>query len=306
MPTILIVDDSAVDRQLVGGLLRSESDFSIQFAANGAEALTHIEAEAPSVVVTDLIMPEMDGLELVKSVHQKHPLIPVILMTSKGNEEIAVQALQAGAASYAPKNSLAKTLLETIRSLLDVSTQQQSHERLLQCMTQTDATFQLDNDYTLIPALIGHLQDSVTRIGLCDDNERVRVGVALDEALVNALYHGNLELSSEMRDSDHERYTQLARVRRSSAPYCDRRIHVRISLTPRKGSFVIRDEGPGFDPSCLPDPRDPANLEQLGGRGVLLMRTFMDEVSYNPHGNEVTMIKRHGSNSAPASSNGPK
>ena len=52
------------------------------------------------------------------------------------------------------------------------------------------------------------------------------------------------------------------------------------------------DEGQGFDPTKLPDPTDPANLEMASGRGILLMRTFMDEIKYNDKGNIVTLIKR--------------
>ena len=56
--------------------------------------------------------------------------------------------------------------------------------------------------------------------------------------------------------------------------------------------FVIRDEGPGFDPRTLPDPTDPENLLKPSGRGVMLIRTFMDAVAFNETGNEITMIKR--------------
>ena len=80
--------------------------------------------------------------------------------------------------------------------------------------------------------------------------------------------------------------------RRDRAPYRDRRIHVRARLDPRQATFVIRDEGEGFDPSLIPDPTDPENLENVAGRGILLIRTFMDEVVYNKSGNEVTLVKR--------------
>ena len=56
--------------------------------------------------------------------------------------------------------------------------------------------------------------------------------------------------------------------------------------------FVIRDEGPGFDVSKLPDPTDPENLCKPCGRGTMLIRTFMDEVSDNPTGNQITLRKR--------------
>jgi anti-sigma regulatory factor (Ser/Thr protein kinase) len=57
-------------------------------------------------------------------------------------------------------------------------------------------------------------------------------------------------------------------------------------------SVTIRDEGPGFDPGSLPDPTDPANLGRIGGRGLLLIRTFMDSVTHNQAGNEITLVKR--------------
>jgi hypothetical protein len=52
------------------------------------------------------------------------------------------------------------------------------------------------------------------------------------------------------------------------------------------------DEGPGFDPSLLPDPTDPENLARPHGRGLMLMRTFMDDLTFNSTGNEVRMLKR--------------
>ena len=56
--------------------------------------------------------------------------------------------------------------------------------------------------------------------------------------------------------------------------------------------FVIKDEGQGFDVGNLPDPTDEDNVGKVSGRGVLLMRTFMDEVQYNEVGNQVTLTKR--------------
>ena len=73
--------------------------------------------------------------------------------------------------------------------------------------------------------------------------------------------------------------------------HSDRRLRVKARITPEHAEFVIRDEGPGFDPHSVPDPTDPANLERISGRGLVLMRTFMDRVEYNATGNEVTLTK---------------
>jgi anti-sigma regulatory factor (Ser/Thr protein kinase) len=117
--------------------------------------------------------------------------------------------------------------------------------------------------------------------------------MALEEALVNAMYHGNLEVSSELRSQgDGSTFYALLRERRDSPPYSQRVLHVRAAISQEQVRFTIRDEGPGFDPSTLPDPSAAPNLERVSGRGVMLLRTFMDSVQYSATGNEVTLVKR--------------
>jgi len=143
----------------------------------------------------------------------------------------------------------------------------------------------------MIPTLISYVQNIVISIGLCDEADVIRVCIALEEALRNAMFHGNLEITSEQREGDPEAYAALLAHRTSSEPWQSRHLHVQLSVSRETGTFVVRDEGPGFDPSKLPDPTDPANLEKVSGRGLLLMRTFMDEVKFNNTGNQVTMVR---------------
>ena len=116
MATVLIVDDAAVDRRLAGGILEKAEDFIIEYAADGAEALASFSRRVPDVVVTDMQMPEMGGLELVEAIRARYPLVPVVLMTAHGSEDVAVQALERGAASYVSKVNLARDLAETVAS----------------------------------------------------------------------------------------------------------------------------------------------------------------------------------------------
>lgn len=292
MSKVLVVDDSAVDRRLVGGLLAKTPDVTVLFAADGRDAMRQIEAEMPDLVISDLVMPDMDGLELVATTRRLYPLVPVVLMTSRGSEEIAVQALQAGAASYVPKHRLSALLLPTMEKVLSASGRERGYSRLMGCLARSHFTFVLSNDCSLFRPLVAYLQETVTHLGLGDAAERTRLGVALEEALTNALYHGNLEVASNLREEDEQAYYRLIERRSQELPYRDRRIHVEATLSREEALFRVRDEGVGFDPSVLPDPTDPANLDKAFGRGVLLMRTFMDEVEYNSVGNEVRLCKR--------------
>jgi anti-sigma regulatory factor (Ser/Thr protein kinase) len=144
----------------------------------------------------------------------------------------------------------------------------------------------------MLTSLVAELQTFLQEMSLFAEGDRLRVGVALEEALLNAAYHGNLEVSSELREHDYTLYYETARQRAKAAPYRDRRVIVKVDLSPEGVRYVIRDEGPGFNPRSIPDPTDPRNIERSSGRGVLLMRTFMDQVEYNPIGNQVTLTKQ--------------
>lgn len=92
------------------------------------------------------------------------------------------------------------------------------------------------------------------------------IQLAIEEAMVNAITHGN-------KQSD------------------DKVVEVEFRVTPETTFMRIKDQGAGFDPEAIPDPREDDHLECTNGRGVMLIREFMSEVRYNDRGNEVTMIK---------------
>lgn len=291
MPVVLIVDDSQVDRLLAGSKLE-QLGFEVRYAHNGREALESIGIQLPDVVLTDLIMPEMDGLELVKQIKAKRISVPVVLMTAHGNEETAVNALRIGAANYVPKKNLVRDLEQTIDNVISVVMTKRAELQLLECLSYIEQRFVLANDITSIRPLIQHIQSQLRQMQIFDDNDIVRISTALQEAVVNAIEHGNLELRSDLRDSPDGIYSRLAKERMQLEPYKSRHVQVTIKLMRDQAEWLIRDEGPGYDPSSLPDPRDPENLQKVSGRGLLLIRTFMDEVNFNGTANEIRMLKR--------------
>jgi serine/threonine-protein kinase RsbW len=99
-----------------------------------------------------------------------------------------------------------------------------------------------------------------------NEHEIFSIKLALEEALVNAIKHGN-----QMDQS--------------------KSVRVQFRVAADRFDIVIADEGPGFDPADVPDPTAPENLERPCGRGLLLMRHYMNEVNYNDRGNTVTMAK---------------
>ena len=116
--------------------------------------------------------------------------------------------------------------------------------------------------------------DHLGRLAGLDDDALHWVGVAVRESVINAIKHGN-------RDDEQK--------------------HVYVEFTPLSNStpsgiaIRVRDEGPGFDPDSIPDPLAPENVLKSSGRGIFIIRTFMDEMVLQraPEGGmEVVMVKR--------------
>ena len=134
MARVLIVDDSAVDRRFVGGLLTRDGRFQVDFAEDGSQALARMRESCPDVIVTDLQMPNRNGLELVAAVRMHHPDVPIILMTGHGSEDLAVEALHRGAANYVPKPQLGERLLESLDEALSLSKADRTYDRRISCL----------------------------------------------------------------------------------------------------------------------------------------------------------------------------
>lgn len=295
--TVLVVDDLHVQRVLIEGIISKNPAFQVRLAANGQEALDAIETDVPDVVVTDLVMPEMDGLELVRVIRSRHPDLPVILMTAYGDESTAAEALEAGAASYVPKAQQAERLMTAVQRVTDYSAANRARMQLEQSMLEYNCRFALDNDRRLIHALVVQIQQAMAGMELGDTIQRIQVSEALEEALLNAMYHGNLELNSaelaEVRaELDDQVLDRLVEERLRDPRIAERRILVKAHLTQTQARFVIRDEGCGFKTDFVPHVAEGDQFATGHDRGMTLIHSMMDTVVFNKAGNELVMQKQ--------------
>ena len=136
------------------------------------------------------------------------------------------------------------------------------------------AVLELPNDISAIETAVERAVDCCTTARLARNRLMFNFRVGLTEALSNAILYGN--------GGDPQK-------------------RVRVELRVRSGEVRARvtDEGDGFDPDTVPDPRLPENIPRPDGRGIFLMRALMDEVHYNELGNSVTLVLREGTPAAP-------
>jgi anti-sigma regulatory factor (Ser/Thr protein kinase)/CheY-like chemotaxis protein len=289
---ILIVGRSAEERDLLRLSLKAQWPNSEILEAEDCESSLYvIEHQMPDLVLTDLAPSDSTSLGLLQALQRKHSLIPTVVISADDCAMSAVEALQAGAASYVPKSKVEQLLVSTVRTVLELTETYRNRRRIINCMCSLDMCFELNNDLSLVSSLVRYLEDQIGSLRLIDEQDLIRVGVALYESISNAVNHGNLELDSELRQEDERIYYELGEARKLMWPYCDRKVQIYASLNSDRVKFVIRDQGPGFNTSQVADPRDSENVTRIGGRGLLLIKSFMDDVRHNHRGNEITMTK---------------
>lgn len=292
MDSILIATTEDENQGYVVELLRERPQWKLRFAASGREVLQILSVEKIDLLLTDAEMKDVSPPDFLGELRRRHPALPVVLMTSKGQNEALVRALRLGAANYVPRSSMARDLTSTVSRVLALCGRYKLSPELLSCRQSTETIFVLSNDIDLFPPLIAHIQEELERFHRCRPSERVNLGIAVEEALLNALVHGNLEIGPTVREQGLEAYEAAIAEKRHEAPYKDRRITVRCAFSRDDARIRVTDEGPGFDVSSLPDPTRPENLAKSAGRGLFLIRSFTDEIHYNDKGNEIELVKK--------------
>ena len=295
MVRLLVVDDSQSQLMAIRALLADEP-FDLVTAEDGKVALDMIAQQAPDIVVTDILMPNIDGLGLVKHLRQIKPQIPVILISEVGSEEVSVEALRIGATAFVPKSRIHEELAGTIRRTLELVQTDYSYSSLIDRLDYHEFQFCLDNDPSAIGPVVNLMQQMAAGFQPMDDVTRSRIGSAVEQALHNAIFRGNLELSRQEYQADQEieaeGKTSLVDLRRKEAPYSSRKVLFRARIAKQSVEFTVRDGGKGFDASQYTPSQHLEKLSMDGGRGLVLIHTFMDSVQFNDRGNEITMVKQ--------------
>lgn len=130
--------------------------------------------------------------------------------------------------------------------------------------TQPEGRLEIANDRDAITALGERVIQAAEQAGYSEAS-RFAVRLALEEAIVNAFKHGHKSLPK------------------------DETVHVEFEIEPDEIRIVVTDKGPGFSPDEVPDPTTAENLDKTSGRGLLLMRAYMTDVSHNKAGNQIRM-----------------
>jgi CheY-like chemotaxis protein len=293
-PLALVVESADADR---GVLARIAQDCGLEVTevATGAAAMEAAEQKEPDVVLLDVHLPDMDGLQVLAQLRVDHPDLPVIVIAEPCEGERVEAALEVGALNYLCKPVNAREVAFVLDRLQRALQEEAGLQAPLQTVQERRTALQLPCDLDLIPGVVLLLGREATchypgyRIPVAD------IKLALYEALANAVEHGNLEIDFEGKAEalmDPGGLADLIRKRRGDPRFAERVVQIQVIYRPAEVEYRVRDEGPGFDPMDFCPKKALGNVEALHGRGLALIRHYMDEVEWNPDGNEIRMSRR--------------
>ncbi len=140
--SILVVEDSRFQAKLIQTLL-GENGYAVRVARNGQEGLDALDEERPSIIVSDIVMPVMDGFQMCRTIKSQDGLkqIPIILLTTQSRPQDVLLGLESGADSYVTKPYDEKILLSTIEEMISGLSRLPGDESGEECLPALDGQF---------------------------------------------------------------------------------------------------------------------------------------------------------------------
>lgn len=288
---ILIVDD---EEQIIDVLRQNfeRKGYTCDWAYDGEEALAKVIASPPNLMVTDIKMPKMDGLELIERVRAEGIELPVVVITAFFDIDNAIKALRLGAVNFFKKPFDFQSIHDTIFKIEKLRSTAAEKRRALDFLETGRVRFIIPSNIELIDGVSSYITDRAADVGIIPIKQKFYTQLAIDEAISNAILHGNLGINEQMSEDDEERARDVIyKERRQKPEFAEKKVFIDATVNTNKLEVTIEDEGIGFNHDELPDPTDKENVFRYHGRGIFVIKNIMDNVSFNEKGNQVTLVK---------------
>jgi phosphoserine phosphatase RsbU/P len=283
------VDDQEALRALLVRLLVREGFEPVE-AADGQQAVELFKTQSPLVVVSDIMMPRMDGLTLLNEIKRIDRNATVILMTGQGNEDMLLKALRGGATNFFKKPFNVRELIDEIRTVVEFRIEAARSTLFSPFLVEEIKSFVIPSADSAYFPIINQITLQLPT--LLPEGEILNLKIGIEEMITKAVEHGNLGISFEEKNKAIEegRLADLIGERGRASDAAGRAVHVTSHIAAGFFEITIRDDGGGFDWRALPEVA-PQNLLSFNGRGIFLTKIYFDEVRYNEAGTEVTLRK---------------
>ena len=294
---ILIVDDEQSILDLLTRCLVGEG-YEIDTASDGVEATERVLTNDYNLIITDVVMPRLGGLELLRNIKISRPKLPVVIITGYATTEITIEALKLGAVDFLTKPFKLSEIFFTVKKILDMQAREAEIKQVFAHVKESRKLFECASREVDAEAIVHVIVRDLVAFEFCTESDSIRVSLAIREAIENAVEHGNLELPSGHKHKEYminpQAFLRWKGARLADPQYGGRRILIHFVCDREKMEVTVTDEGAGFDTSLLPKDFGEGMAMDRELHGYTLMRFSMNEVRYNEKGNQVTLLKRRG------------
>ena len=194
---ILVVDDEASVRTILAKFLYNEGFEPIE-ATHGEQAIELYRLKIPTVVISDIMMPKMDGLTLLKEIKTIDKNAIVILMTGYGNEDVLLEALRGGAINYFKKPFIFQEMIDFVRHVIEHRREVDSSQFYSSHLVQETKVFSFRTCDSEIQPIINQISIHLKKIA--PEQEIMNLKVGIEEMVTNAIEHGNLGITFKMKN----------------------------------------------------------------------------------------------------------
>ena len=294
MKILLADDDETLRDSFIRQLVRLGHEV-LPFA-NGRDLCVAIRDGAKADLVwTDLEMPLADGFEVMQVAHTLLPRVPILIVSGHTDTDHLMRALHAGATMFLPKPFDPSELHSVLRRADSLRMAHTDEERAWESLKGCTLMLRVPPDLG-VAAAVATLVRNHARACL-GQSERHGLHIAAHEILLNAIEHGCLEITREekLEALGRQAYHELLAERQADPRLASRMVGVFFTASMEAGAeLTITDPGPGFDPASLPDPSDIENLFLPSGRGIVLAKLHVDELSFADSGRTArVVVRRH-------------
>ncbi len=290
---ILVVDDEPSICSMVNRFLEM-NNYQADIANNGKEALEMIEKNHYQLVLSDIKMPEMDGISFMQAAKEVNPEILFIIMSGYGTLESAIQAQKLGAINFIKKPLSVIELISTIKKAEDLIFKKNVPYKISPYIRNIDKhlIFTAKNLSENIDLVVDYLVLELPHFSLTEvkiDN----LTLALYETINNAIEHGCLKLDKMMgRENTVEEFQDFTRekLKRLEKPeYSEKEIVIRLNYLDNMIKYSIKDSGDGFDYKKYQKDIDNQLYVDSINKGLFLIQNTVDAVDFNDKGNEIIL-----------------
>jgi DNA-binding response OmpR family regulator len=292
-PLALIVDDVPEIREILCTRAKQRG-YEVVEAPDGEAGVRIARERHPDLILLDLQLPKLGGMEALAEIREHDPHVSVVIVAAAPDPAVLRRALDLGAVNFVCKPFDSAEIDFVLDRVYRAVVQDHDLRSVLDVVSARTTSLVFPGQPAALARIVAWLGREISGIYSGYDLPLPEIKLALYETLANAVEHGNLGITYDHKSRAMEEpggMEELIKQRLADPVLGARRVHVNVEYLTDRVVYRVRDEGTGFDPVAL-HQKPLGDTTALHGRGIALVRHYMDEVSWNPAGNEIRMVHR--------------